>query len=348
MRNFNIKKLVTILTVTTIVSFSAAAIIYFASGGFHNSSMSFKPQNSQDYSINEEKNTKAKDIQEIFVDNSFPDINIKVENTDEIKAHLYGNMTASFKPKLETEINGNKLVIKSSLSHLSFSMFSGNLNLDITIPSSYNHAIEINSSSGKVATLSPLSLSKLKLHVTSGDTSLKDISSEELIIDSSSGTIAGNNINSKDTSFESTSGNMTLKKLTTDNLTMSSSSGTINGDAINSKDTSLNSTSGNIKMTNFKGNVSQKTSSGKVSIAYSEFNNKVKLSSTSGDINLKLPRDAQFKLDSKTTSGDIDCNFPITVQEKAKRGNSLMGTVGSDKNLIEITASSGNVNIFSN
>lgn len=386
MFDYNVKKVVAILTVTMIVCFSAAAIIFVVSGGIHQSFMGIKPQNSQSYSINEEKANKVKDMKEIYIDNSSPNINVKVEDTDEVKAHLYGNITATFMPKLETKVEGNKLIIKSSLSHFGFSIFSGSLNLDITIPSSYTSSVEINSSSGNVTTLSPLKLSKFNSHLASGGTNLKDLTAEDLTINSSSGTITGGNMISKNTSFESTSGNIKLKSLTTenitissssgiikgetivskkasikstsgdiafknlttDNLAISSSSGIINGDTINSKDTSLSSTSGDMKLNTFKGNIDQKTSSGKVLITYSEFNNNVKLSSTSGDITLNLPKDAQFKLNSKTTSGDINCSFPITVQEKSKKDNLLIGTVGSDKNSIEVTASSGDVNITSN
>jgi len=386
MFNYNIKKIVVMLTAVMILSFSAAAIIFIATGGINKSFISMNPKNSQTYSINEEKANKVKDIKEIYVDNSFPDINVKVENTDEVKAHLYGKMTSNFKPKLETKVEGNKLIIKSSSeSHFGFMNFSGNLNLDITIPSSYNSSIEINSASGKVTTLSPLKLSDFKIHLASGDTNLKDLTAEDLTVKSSSGVITGGNVSSKNTHFESTSGNIKLKSLTTediiissssgvingetitskkasikstsgdiifknltsDNLAISSSSGSIKGDTVNSKDTLLSSTSGDMKLSTFKGNIDQKTSSGKVLITYSEFNNNVKLSSTSGDITLNLPKDSQFKLNAETTSGDINCSFPITIQEKSKKDNLLIGTVGSDKNSIEVTASSGDVDINS-
>lgn len=348
MFNYNIKKIIVILVITMIVSFSAAAIITIAAGGIHMTSMGMNQKNSQSYSVNEEKANKVNDIKEIYVENSFPNINVKVENTDEIKAHLYGNITSTFKPNLEAKVEGNKLIIKSlSESHFGFVNISGNLNLDITIPSSYNSNIEINSSSGKVTAMSALKLNNFKLHITSGDANLKDLTVEDLTVNSTSGVINGEKITSKKALIKSTSGDITFKNLTSDSLDISSSSGRINGDTINSKDTSLSSTSGDMKINAFKGNINQKTSSGKVLITYSEFNNNVKLSSTSGDITLNLPKDAQFKLNSKTTSGDINCNFPITIQEKSKRDNLLIGTVGSDKNSIEIEASSGDVNVTS-
>ena len=77
---------------------------------------------------------------------------------------------------------------------------------------------------------------------------------------------------------------------------------------------------------------------------YKNFNNNVDLQASSGRIELKLPDNAEFKLNARASSGRITCKFPITVSGE-KKDNYLAGTVKSDKNSVTLNTSSGNINI---
>ena len=58
-----------------------------------------------------------------------------------------------------------------------------------------------------------------------------------------------------------------------------------------------------------------------------------------------LGRNAQFKLYFKSTSGDYNGDFPITIKNINKKNN-VVGIVGSEKNKIEATTVSGDLKIM--
>ena len=61
---------------------------------------------------------------------------------------------------------------------------------------------------------------------------------------------------------------------------------------------------------------------------------------------LRLPENASFSLDIKTTSGDIRTTFPVTIDGSSDRGrNSLLGNVGTGGPDIKIKTVSGDVDV---
>ncbi len=86
-----------------------------------------------------------------------------------------------------------------------------------------------------------------------------------------------------------------------------------------------------------------KTVSGDVKLEQLQARN-FNFGSTSGDITLRLPKESEFALSAKTISGDIECDFPLTLQSKIRK-NRLNGFVVSDINTLKLKTTSGDIRI---
>lgn len=258
--------------------------------------------------INEEKIEDINDIKTINIETSFVDVNIIPEERDDIKVHYNGSVKSNYIPKLITKKSGNTFYVyaKQDNSVFSYSVNYTNLKIDVYVPNNYKDDMKIVTSSGDTK-VQKGELNDLNIKTSSGDIEIKDAKLNELTVVSSSG----------------------------DQQYLNISPETIN----------LTSSSGNIKAKNIVGEINATTSSGDIEIVYEKYNDDINIATSSGDVELYLPTSSDFYLDANTNSGDIECNFPITVQGNQKRN--LAGTVGSGKNKINVATSSGDLEIFS-
>ena len=261
------------------------------------------------YTIDATKTLSLEGINEISVDISSSKINIIPEGTSGIKAHLYGDIISSSnytKPELECYKSGDTLVIKQiNKTHMSFGFFSSDIKLDVYIPSNYNKNVKLASSSGDI-NINGSKFNKLQCILSSGK--------------------------------------LTMNNINVNTFTYSNSSGDLKADKLTTTTTTLDSSSGSIDINMFSGNLKSESSSGDTTVHYSGFDNTIDMHSSSGRIELKLPASAEFNLDASASSGDVSCDFPITVSGK-KNDHKLQGTVVNDKNKIILDVSSGDINI---
>jgi lia operon protein LiaG len=183
-----------------------------------------------------------------------------------------------------------------------------NLILDIDLPKRYERNLTLNSSSGGIS-IPDLKLEELQVNMSSGDLSIESILTRVFIYDSSSGELTANRVESSESRLELSSGS--------------------------------------VKIDRFTGDLDVEMSSGDVEISYINFNNTISIDSSSGDISITLPEDANFELDSETSSGKIICDYPITISGGQDR-DQLKGIVGSGVNRIHVEASSGDISILKN
>ncbi|MDP4088647.1 MAG: DUF4097 family beta strand repeat-containing protein [Bacillota bacterium] len=263
------------------------------------------------YSVNvdEAKTADIKDVDEISVNVSSADINIIPEDREDVKAVLSGYIKSSSevaKPELTVDKSSNKLSIGIKGQNSFWGFVNISLKMDVYIPKSYSKDLSLDSSSGEMNLTEKLTLNNLICSLSSGDLTIKDTTCNKFSYDCSSGSMKADILKTQETKLDSSSGDITIKS--------------------------------------FTGNVEGESSSGEISIAYSEFNNNVNLTARSGEINIKLPKNSEFYLDANCSSGEVDCDFPVTISGK-KKDNTLTGTVVSDKNKIKLNTSSGDINV---
>jgi hypothetical protein len=108
-------------------------------------------------------------------------------------------------------------------------------------------------------------------------------------------------------------------------------------------DVAVSSSSGTVRVRGVRGGVDASTSSGSLHIA-GEMAADWRLSASSGQVTVDLPRDQRFDLDATSTSGSVDVGFPVTVTGRVER-RSIRGPVGGGGPLLRVRTSSGGISI---
>jgi lia operon protein LiaG len=92
----------------------------------------------------------------------------------------------------------------------------------------------------------------------------------------------------------------------------------------------LTSTSGDLRVEDLQGGAKVKSASGEITLSYLEFNADLEVRSSSGDVKLLLTEAAQFRLEARASSGDIRCEFPVTLAgaNSEMSRHTVIGTVG--------------------
>jgi len=159
---------------------------------------------------------------------------------------------------------------------------------------------------------------------SSGDIDINDLKAVELDIDLSSGSISLEKIMTDEFSYSISSGNIDIEEMTTGKLQGQASSGRIDASSLISGSTEIESLSG------------------KIMLDFKELNGDVRLSASSGRIELRLPKDSDFSYDLVASSGDIRNTFSGS---NIDADNYLSGTVKTGKYKIDVRTSSGDITI---
>jgi len=139
--------------------------------------------------------------------------------------------------------------------------------------------------------------------------------------------------------YISSSGDLNLKDLTVNNINFQSSSGgfTSNNTIANSFD--IKSSSGNITIEPQSGNAEISSSSGNITFLLTNESEKIKINSSSGNINIYNISNYIGNISAKTSSGRL------IYEGSSIPGNNLEVTSLTGLYLLEIETSSGNINI---
>ena len=146
-------------------------------------------------------------------------------------------------------------------------------------------------------------------------------------------------------SVKTVSGDLDMNYLDSDFFRFSSVSGDVSADIIYSVNSLIKTTSGDCEVGLFRGNMMFSSVSGDINMKYEKLDGDFTMKCVSGDAELMLPKNSEFEVIAKTISGDVECEFPLTVIGTRKKGR-LRGQVGSDAFTIAATTTSGDLNIM--
>ena len=266
--------------------------------------------------IDEERSYSLSGVNRIESFSTSTDIRFKEGSGTNVRFHLHGSIRTTNKERVTTLVErstGSRLEVGAEPPRGLIAQISSNLVLDIYLPANYEGGVAIDTVSGDVEL--PLgSFGELAIDTTSGD------------VDASA---ASNPITAESIKVETTSGDIRLV-------------------AIVAGEARLDSTSGDI---DFGGEVETlwaDTTSGDITLEIDGDHDDLSIESTSGDVRLYLPESDSFNLDAKSTSGDIETDFPITVTGTSgsrRRDNSLAGSVGGGGVDVLIKTVSGEISI---
>ncbi|HET7225569.1 MAG TPA: DUF4097 family beta strand repeat-containing protein [Candidatus Eisenbacteria bacterium] len=181
----------------------------------------------------------------------------------------------------------------------------------------------------------------LRLATTSGDVHATALASA--VLRSTSGDITVDGVRGP-LDVHTTSGVLRLRGVT-DSVTVSSISGDVSVDGTPAT-FAASSSSGDILVTGLvRGAVHVATTSGDIHLPLGPGMPGASITSSSGDVELRLDRALGARFDISTVSGAIDANLGLQVQDATR--HVLRGTYGSGRAPIELRTTSGDIRLVS-
>jgi len=319
------------------------------------------------YDINDVRSIAPDLAKTIIVKSGNANTTILPSNEPAIKISLLGNVRSASPdhiPKLEVTRSGDTIIIEEKrpvFGIIGFYMES--LDLDISIPGSFQGAIEFQGSSSNFKA-EDLVINDLSLKISSGNVRLDNITANKnmklasgsgeiivnglkatsLIIQSSSGNKKLSDVDIKENfDINSGSGKTILNDVRCRKLGIDSISGDITIDGLKLDRISVETKSGSVDVRDLEGNAQIESSSGKVSVSVKEAEDEIYIKSSSGDVELIMPSNTGFTLDGRTGSGKIKCDFDLG--NKVSDDNTLKGSYLNGDIKLNLKTSSGGIKI---
>ena len=325
-KNMDIKKIVIVLFTIMFISFLIAFILFPLTGGIKGFVFS-----GETAFLNKEKIMDIKGINNIEINVISEDVIIIPTNNREAKVCFYTNASEknnNFIPELIISNNNKDLIINikhKKIFQITMFNFHERSRLELYLPVDYSKDISIATVSGDIF-MDSFKLNNINYKSVSGNIKLDKV-------------YAASNISAK-----TTSGDIKING-ECNNFNLRTISGDFSSSELFTKESEFKTTSGNISIKEFKGDFISNHVSGDIKVNYLEFNNDISIKTTSGDIEIVLPQNAEFKLNFNSTSGDCESDFPITVKNINRKHN-IEGIIGDGRNKIEVTTVSGDLDIM--
>ncbi|NLT08290.1 MAG: DUF4097 domain-containing protein [Ruminococcus sp.] len=165
----------------------------------------------------------------------------------------------------------------------------------------------------------------------------KDMNLDELSYNGSSGDSLIEDISAENINIDVSSGDTKIVRCSADSFDVESSSGEIYITAEKAGEISADSSSGNIEIrADESDSVNAESSSGDITLRFSSMPSETNVDTSSGDVKVYVPEDADFSAEIDTSSGDFDNDIALS-----KNGSKYVSGNGTNKLTIE--TSSGDI-----
>lgn len=149
--------------------------------------------------------------------------------------------------------------------------------------------------------------------------------------------------------INSTSGGADISSVNAENFELNVVSGNVSVQNIQSEKYSINCVSGKTSYSGVVGEGNINVTSGNVDVTYAEWNNDLKISAVSGNINVTLPDDSGADIKFDGVSGTVKTNLNNTNGSFMNLGRGTNGEFGgSNKHKVNINLVSGKVTLAKN
>ena len=211
--------------------------------------------------------------------------------------------------ELSVRKKGDTIEVEVKQKWYKFFDFNGGSDVTVYLPQDFKQNLKLEVGSGNVELnggSNPFVLNKVDIDMSSGDVELSNLKTNSFEHDGSSGRLKVNQLSTKKGSFDISSGDVIL--------------------------------------TGYTGPLTGEMSSGQMKVQMDELTGDVSFDLSSGDVELDLPDDADFKLDTEASSGNISTSF--TLKEQTVSNKKISGVHGSGKHQVNISLSSGNASVY--
>lgn len=274
--------------------------------------------------INEEKHYTTAGINEIRIELSSTNVHIiRSEVGGEVKFLLYGKVKRE--TKLATQTNNDAILVTVERKYNAIPIQEETF-LDVYIPGDYRKNLSVKTTSGQ-AKMDPVHLQDFLLDTSSGGFEAEEVVAGRITMNTSSGKFDIKRLDAKELNIRGTSSMVDIEECFTDK-------------------TGVEISSGSVTMKQFKGNLRLKGTSGNVHIACREFDDQnITIGTSSGDVAVELPANAEFVLDAATSSGKLQSDFLATGSVNTDK-RKIQGQVGAKGNKVSIRTSSGSIGVY--
>lgn len=300
-------RVVVITAIVAVVALGLATIIGFAAGGF-----SPRQFGRSGIAVDERKTLSLDGIDLVSIVWVSGKVRIVEGAGRSVEAWVHGTVgtgNPDAVPHLFAERSGSTADIHlERKSPVSIGFFWNDLVLEVSVPAGFANKLTVKAVSADVE-VADHTYSGLELSTTSGDVKVGAVRAADFRISTTSGSLSVARVAAQRTEISSVSGDVEVKSMT--------------------------------------GDTNLRTTSGSAILAFAAVPGRINAGSTSGDMTITLPSDAQFDLDARSTSGTVTCGFPITIRENRSGGGShmLSGTVGAGANMVVVRTVSGDIKI---
>ncbi len=322
------------------------------------------------------------DIQDIKLDFRSDSVTILPATGDEIVLEEYTNRLGEY--PVSVSQSGNQLLLQQSGPDFQLFSFRISYT-KLYLPRQYQGALTASLQSGSLTSEGDLSLSQCTAQSKSGSLNLQNIESQgDVRLSASSGSVKAGNISAAglvaaesksgsvsvgrvetkgDVSLTSKSGSVKAEAVTAATLTAQSKSGSVKIESATAETVEAESSSGSVRvgklqgqfhLTSKSGSVNleegrgagyAESSSGSVHLQMAELNGDLEAISTSGGVNVTLPKGTGLDFSAETSSGSIHTPFDNDLQFSAN-DHRAEGQVGENPRFrLHCQASSGSVRV---
>lgn len=282
-----------------------------------------------DFTIDTERSFAAGRLSALEIKTISTDVRFHEAPGPKLRVHFHGTFSgpAEERPVLTAFVEGGTL--HASIEHprttalISWSTHA-NLVLDVYAPRKAWSRIRIGTTSGN-ATAGAIEAARFEFRSVSGRLSASKIKAKQAELRTTSGEVRADKL-SGDVNFSSISGDLQIMDFDTGHST-------------------LHTTSGQVRLPRLRGGFSFRSVSGGLTAGLVALNGDIRTDTTSGDVELTLPAGARFTLDFRTTTGRLECEFPLLTSASGDRRRTT-GTVGNGGKKIEARSVSGALRIL--
>jgi len=199
----------------------------------------------------------------------------------------------------------------------------------------------------------------------SGSVSVRDIEGGLVHLRSNYGDVEADGVDANILRMKSGSGDVSLANARAEGIELGTSYGNVSARTV-AGSLSAESGSGSVAINAFEGaaevssgygdvdvegvftSVVARAGSGDVAVvaqAGSEVSTSWRIESSYGDVDLFAPAGFACKLDARTSYGDIECGYPLTIEAGVKSDERLAGSINGGAGLVELSSGSGDVRL---
>ena len=281
-------------------------------------------------------------ISEVKTNLSSANIYVYPSESEQIEVRYFGPESEEKDPKVRIESDNQQITITQDFAFSLFQIITTERRVEIYLPSEYQESIDFSCASGDVKLTG-------------------DYTFENMIISLSSGDVSAEDIETKNTEVRLISGDLNILSLKTDTYLTESRSGEIRFTELNGNG-KINCTSGDIRIENivsefdiyaasgdiFLGNLSGQGKinciSGDINVEVQESLGDLDISTTSGEVTVKLSEDAGYLFEGDCVAGDIRSDFAL----KYNNDNHASGEIGADNDFeLSIKTTAGDISLQS-